>query len=65
MADCMKNTANTNECKLLREDYQECLHHTKEVAYLFSFEQRDALGRACSFGVCFCRKWQYFSVTLA
>lgn len=55
LADCMKNTANTNECKLLREDYQECLHHTKEVTYS-SLNSVTRLTYSVQLDVCFWRK---------
>ncbi|KAA0044376.1 NADH dehydrogenase (ubiquinone) iron-sulfur protein 5-B [Cucumis melo var. makuwa] len=30
-SDCMSRCREPKDCSLLREDYLECLHHTKEV----------------------------------
>lgn len=33
-SECMSRCRQPSDCGLLREDYLECLHHSKEVSYL-------------------------------
>lgn len=33
-SECMSRCRQPSDCGLLREDYLECLHHSKEVTYL-------------------------------
>lgn len=34
-SECMSRCRQPSDCGLLREDYLECLHHSKEVSYVY------------------------------
>ncbi|CAN7085736.1 unnamed protein product [Brassica oleracea var. botrytis] len=36
-SECMSHCREPKDCSLLREDYLECLHHSKEVHALLTF----------------------------
>jgi len=47
-SECMSHCREPKDCTLLREDYLECLHHSKEVRFrLFPFFRVSFNYRSC------------------